>query len=219
MALLSSFPFVLSVPDLNSSQAPLQPFGLRLTVRPASSLFHPPLCHSFVLPRPLLSARSASVSLPPAISLSRNRDSATLIHERTRVDRGAIGVKLQRGTDKKRKKEKERERTRQTRNERKRKIWRERERDRETSASGRKCSGANVHSQAATAALSSFSSFSFSFISARRPFPSVLFLLHESPLIRASSSSSSSLPLPSSSSSSCRRPRRQLRRRRRRPAA
>lgn len=109
MALLSSFSFVLSVPDLNSSQAPLQPFGLRLTVRPASSLFHPPLCHSFVLPRPLLSARSASVSLPPAISLSRNRDSATLIHERTRVDRGAIGVKLQRGTDKKRKKEKERE--------------------------------------------------------------------------------------------------------------
>lgn len=38
VALSSSFSFVLSVSDLNSSQAPLQPFGLRLTVRPASSL-------------------------------------------------------------------------------------------------------------------------------------------------------------------------------------
>lgn len=129
MALLSSFPFVLSVPDLNSSQAPLQPFGLRLTVRPASSLFHPPLCHSFVLPRPLLSARSASVSLPPAISLSRNRDSATLIHERTRVDRGAIGVKLQRGTDKKRKKEtRERENETNAKREKEKDMARKRER-------------------------------------------------------------------------------------------
>lgn len=53
-----SVPFVLLVPDLNSSQAPLRPFGLRLTVRPASSL-----CHSFVLLRPLCSARFTSVSL------------------------------------------------------------------------------------------------------------------------------------------------------------
>lgn len=101
----SSAVFLLLVPDLNSSQAPLQPFGLRLTVRPASSLFllfHLPLCHSFVLPRPLRAARFASVSL------SRNRDSTTLIHERTRVDRGAIGVKLD-GVG-----QTERERTRQT---------------------------------------------------------------------------------------------------------
>lgn len=82
-----SVPFVLSVPDLNSSQAPLRPFGLRLTVRPASSLRH-----SFVLLRPLCSARSTSLSL----SLSRDCYSMTLIHEkrRTRIDRGSIGVKL-----------------------------------------------------------------------------------------------------------------------------
>lgn len=47
---------------------------------------------------------------------------------------------------------------------------REKERDGETSASGRKCSEANVHSQAATAALSSLLSFSFSSISTPRPF-------------------------------------------------
>lgn len=36
-----SFLFILSVPDLNSSQIPLQPFGLRLTVRPAVLSFLP----------------------------------------------------------------------------------------------------------------------------------------------------------------------------------
>lgn len=82
-------PFVLSVPDLNSSQTPLRPFGLRLTVRPASRSL---LCHSFVLLRPLRLTRSTSISL----SLSQDRYSMTLIHEkrRTRIDRAAIGVKL-----------------------------------------------------------------------------------------------------------------------------
>jgi len=67
----SSFPFVLSVPDLNSSQAPLQPFGLRLTVRSPLSSFSPSRPSVILSSCPSSSTSLGTLCLSFSVSLSR----------------------------------------------------------------------------------------------------------------------------------------------------